>query len=945
MKSGRLGMWHCASLIQVGWCKRAANTAQNAPCGGQLGMAMQEQAATPQVARWRVRTLGALEADDGRRRISRFPSRAVAALLARLALAPTRAHAREELIELLWPGVALHVGRNRLRQTLSTLRALLESPGEGEVLIADRAHLRVAPGALACDAPAFEAAQRRGDAAAASALYGGELLPGLHDEWVITERARLAALAEGLEGRRALPPAPAPLLATPPATSATSLPPLPRYLTRLFGVDDALRLLAAQVQAERLVSVVGPGGAGKTRLAVEAARMLLEGGRFFERVAFVPLVACHDVAQLRCAVAAALGATAGAAEALAETLAPVPTLLVLDNFEQLAAAAAAEVAAWLARCERLHLLVTTRRALGAEGEALFEIAPLALPAGREADPAHPALALFADRARAVRGDFRLDARNLEAVAALVRALDGLPLAIELAASRVRSLPVVQMLAAITAPQPAALDLLARGGPRSALDPRHASMRRTIEWSWRLLDTEAAALLAALTLFPGTFSAGAASALHGAGTRGALLALVEHSLVRLVVADGAEPRYALYEPVREFAAEHLAAQTEAAQHAAARTRLRHWLLGWARALPRSAPRALVEPELATLRALLRPSLADGAAPTVLAIVLALRPWWDCDGIAAADLADIEAVLGAVESEAMGAEARALCADAHELLAHLRFGSGSVELAAAHADAALRWAGAAPLQRARALVRRAWVDLAGYRLDTRWCGALEEALALAAAGGDRETEARALHQLAIIEQLVHRNLDRADALLERSMQLWQALGDRAKAMARWRSRAELLGERKRWREAIAVFVQCEAVAAADGDWVGLLDSALLHGLAACALREWETAAAAIARSAAVGLQRHHGHGLAYALWHQPWPLARLRRPEAAARLMAFAERFWLARVGHVGAPGRRHLRRVRRQVQAQLGHARTAALWAEGAALPLSAAADLVLLRAA
>ena len=134
--------------------------------------------------RWRVRLLGAVQAFDGTERIDRLPARAVAALLARLASQPERAHAREELVELLWPGVALDVGRNRLRQALSTLKSLLEPrdrPGATAV-IADRLHLRVAPGAIECDAHRFERLVRDGRDDETLALYGDEFMPDYYDE-------------------------------------------------------------------------------------------------------------------------------------------------------------------------------------------------------------------------------------------------------------------------------------------------------------------------------------------------------------------------------------------------------------------------------------------------------------------------------------------------------------------------------------------------------------------------------------------------------------------------------------------------------------------------------------------------------------------------------------------------------------------------------------------
>ena len=151
--------------------------------------------------RWQIRLLGSVAASDGVQHLERFPSRAVAALLARLALAPDRVHPREELVELLWPGVALDVGRNRLRQVLSTLKSMLEPPGQpgAAVIQADRHGVRAVDGALGCDARLFEQMIRAGRTAEALALYRGDLMPGFYEDWIGDERHRLAALHESLQ--------------------------------------------------------------------------------------------------------------------------------------------------------------------------------------------------------------------------------------------------------------------------------------------------------------------------------------------------------------------------------------------------------------------------------------------------------------------------------------------------------------------------------------------------------------------------------------------------------------------------------------------------------------------------------------------------------------------------------------------------------------------------
>lgn len=969
---------------------------------------------------WRVGLLGGVQLDGAAQTLHRLPSRAVAALLARLALWPQRLHAREELVELLWPGVTLVVGRNRLRQALSTLKSMLEPPGQPALLRADRLGIRVVAGSLQCDVHDFEALVREGRASEARAVYRGELMPGFYDEWIVQERLRLAALHEHVA--EAAPMGPQPPPSRPAAPSAdTGLadaanvawlrPRLPSYLTRYFGAepgaaqpgdttigrdrdrdrnrdgasdadhDRQAGRLRQQVLAHRLVTLLGPGGAGKTRLAVElahvlrAARVNVEAGveaavgagagagaglegkappQRFDTVAFAALVACSDSAQMLSAIQAGLrsaGDSAVSTDRLVAALADTKTLLVLDNFEQLVDTAAPVVGELLARLPGLHVLVTSRRALGLDGEREFAIAPLAVPdAGAAAAQAanNPAVALFVDRARAVRTDFHLGARNTESVVALVRWLHGMPLAIELAASRVRSMAPGVMLQRLRSAEPGAgaLDLLARSGPRGGLDPRHASMRPVIDWSWHLLDSNQRSLLAHITVFDGSFSAAAAAQVAGSSSPAAVAdhldQLAAHSLLRVVSGGDGSPRLVLDEVIREFASEALPA--EAAK--AARSRHRAGLVGWAQALGRAAPLSKFDDELANVYGALRSAHLDAAPLDALELALALRTHWESAGTALAQMMDIEAALRAASARAdtNTPALRALRSRAHELLSYQRFEAGFADAAATHAQAALDSAGNDPSLRAHALVRSAWVQLAAYRGDASSAVKLQEALQLAKACGDLEAQARALHQLAIVAANQDDDRNAAEALFAKSQALWEQLGDRAKVYARLRNRAQCWFTLGRREEALASYEACEAAAAQAGDFVGLVDSTLSRGIALSEMRRWQQAAAVLARCTALAWGRHHVHGLAYALWNQARVLARLRQPEAAGRLMAFAEDFWAARIGPVSgtgpgtstAPDTLYQRRVRALVQAQVGPARAQMLAVEGRLMNLAAA---------
>ena len=595
----------------------------------------------PAGVRWRVRLFGTLDVEDAQgTRHARFPSRAIAALLARLALAPERAHAREALVELLWPGVELAVGRNRLRQALSTLKSLLEPAGDGTatpVLVADRQQVRVAPGALACDVREFEAALQEGRLADARRLYRGELMPGHYDDWVLDERLRLQGLFERIDralapgaatpdGRASLPSLPLPLLQTPTASpasptapaAAASAPPwlplLPSYLTRWFGAPALRRRMHDEVAAHRLVTLLGPGGAGKTRLAVELATALAANDAngandandaataAFDPIVFVTLLGTEAPEPLVEPVLAALGLRAQpglASEAvLRQALAGRRPLIVLDNLEHLLPAAAPSVLGLVDALPQAHWLCTSRRRLDVDGERVFPLDALPLPPAPPqpttlADAAaSPAVQLFVDRARAARSDFHLSARNAAVLSALAHALGGLPLALELAAARIRSFSPSEMLQRLTRASGAAavgagrgggtpaLDLLARGGVRGARDARHASMEAVIGWSWAQLAPAEARLLAASTVFGGSFTA-AALAFVAEDDDAALRldSLQAHSMLRREpggdaggmafagagAASGAgsgasggdtfdeAPRFALLPPVREYAA--------------------------------------------------------------------------------------------------------------------------------------------------------------------------------------------------------------------------------------------------------------------------------------------------------------------------------------------------------------------------------------------------------
>jgi len=909
----------------------------------------------PTAPRWHVRLLGGLQLDSGQQQITRLPSRAVAALLARLALWPERLHAREELVELLWPGVDLAVGRNRLRQALSTLKSLLETPGlsvgHTPVLLADRLGVTVAAGALACDAREFESHVRAGRHDAAMACYRGELLPGFYDEWIDDERRRLAALAERLPAvatiaATAPPSAPHPAPFPAPPSPDLGRATLPAYLTRFFGAEQQAARLHDTVLAQRLVTLSGPGGSGKTRLAVEVAHAALaahtpNSAPAFDLVVFVPLAACNDPATMLDTLLATLRVRSGAGSAverLAQGLAGRHVLLVLDNVEQLLPQAAGIVAQLGAVLPRLHLLVTSRRLLEVDGEHEFRIAPLALPpaAATLGDAAaSPAVALFVDRARAARADFHLGARNAEVLADLARTLQGLPLAIELAASRVRSFTPAEMLARLRAP-PAGdgstpgLDLLARSGPRAGFDPRHATMHRVITWSWQQLTPPQAALLAALTVFEGGFTAAAAQAVADAGdVHTALDALMSHSLLLAHEGPQGSLRFALYEPIREFAA----AQLDAAARTALRSRHRAWWPRWAAGFGPTPPLAAVRAELPNIETALASALADGAPDDALTLVLALRPALNDVSLPASALARIAAALDASTEPLLRSRA-------HTLLGVLSFDAGQRDTARHHVEQGLALAPASGAVRARAMHALISVRWRSERDAAPLLPLLDEAEVLAQDADDIESLASICALRAYIANVHDRDYARGETLHRRALALWERLGNEHAINGGIYNLAICAFNARRWTEAL---LRLEAVcnnAREQDDWQQLSSALNVQGNTLAALHEWPRAWRAYRDCVEMAWAAVEPLSLAYGLWNAPRALAHLRRAADAGRMMGFAAMYWRSHFGPLTDDDQLDLRRVRRLVAVQIGPAATTAAFAEGERLSLADAVALL-----
>jgi predicted ATPase/DNA-binding SARP family transcriptional activator len=359
-------------------------------------------------------------------------------------------------------------------------------------------------------------------------------------------------------------------------------------VSSFIGREAELARIGALVAGNRLITIVGPGGAGKTRLATEAAAPLAERCR--DGVWLVELAPVTDESAIAQAVLGAfglrdarildrraeLGGTMTALERVFDTLADSDALLVLDNCEHLIGAVAEFAEGLLSRCPQVRALATSREPLGLPGEALVSIPPLGLPpvdAGPEQAAGYPAVQLLLARGRASSAEFVLDQHTVRPVIDIVRRLDGLPLAIELAAARLRVLPVTQIAERLGD----RFRLLA-GGMRTSV-ARHRTLRAVVEWSWDLLTPDERLLAERLAVFPAGATADSAAAVCApAGADGLaaadipdlLLALVDKSLLQ-VVRDGSAfttVRYRMLETIREYGVERL---DERGELAAARSR--------------------------------------------------------------------------------------------------------------------------------------------------------------------------------------------------------------------------------------------------------------------------------------------------------------------------------------------------------------------------------------
>jgi predicted ATPase/DNA-binding CsgD family transcriptional regulator len=407
-------------------------------------------------------------------------------------------------------------------------------------------------------------------------------------------------------------------------------PTLPVYLTSYVGREQELREIAALLTSGdvRLLTLIGPGGVGKTRLAIEAASRLAH--TFPDGVWFVDLAPLIDPALVLPTIARTVGLQESGDDPLDRRLAHYlrdrQALLLLDNFEQIVTAAPG-VSALVAACPDLVILATSRQPLAVAGEQEYALQPLAVPTAGDSSLEIPAaVQLFAERARARDPNFVLTRAVTPTVAEICRRLDGLPLAIELAAARIKALPPHDLIIRLERRLP-----LLTGGRQDA-PRRQQTMRDTIAWSYDLLPPDEQALFRRLAIFVGGFTLEAADTIAGESeldTLAGIASLVDKSLLRQTADETERARYGMLETVREYGLEQLEAHGELDA-----VWLRHaeWLIELAgRLTPLTEPTSVealarLAAEHDNARAALKRALERGDAETGLRLAIALFRLW-------------------------------------------------------------------------------------------------------------------------------------------------------------------------------------------------------------------------------------------------------------------------------------------------------------------------------
>jgi predicted ATPase/class 3 adenylate cyclase len=722
---------------------------------------------------------------------------------------------------------------------------------------------------------------------------------------------------------------------------------LPRQLTSFIGREREMREVKEFLATTWLLTLTGSGGCGKTRLALQVAADLLEA--YADGVWLVELAALADPTLVPQTVASPLGVREEPGRPLTATLTdylrPKQVLLILDNCEHLLTACAQLVEGLLRGCPKLRILASSREGLGIGGEQTYRVPSLSLPDARHLPPLErlhefEAVQLFADRARLSQATFSITPANAPAVVQVCERLDGIPLAIELAAARVKALPVEKLNERLDD-----MFRLLTGGSRTAL-PRQQTLRALIDWSYDLLSEVERALLRRVSAFAGgwTLEAAEAVCVGEAVEEGEVLdlltSLVEKSLVLYEEGEG-EGRYRLLETVRQYARDRL---LEAGEAAAVRSRHRDWFL----ALAEEAEQGLVEAsqtmwldrlerEHDNLRAALAWTVVEGQGEAGLRLGGTLMPFWVVRGYLAEGREHLGRVLTLPGAEARTA-ARAKALYSAAALACLL---GEYEAARAL------------LEESRAIFRELGEkggiasslhplgDLARDQGDYgRARALLEETLAIWRELGDKRGIAFSLMGLGRAAQ-EQGEYGAARALLEESLAISRELGNKGGIASSLHSLGTLARDQAECGRARALVEESLAIWREGGYKLAVGWSLNSLGLTVRDQRDYGRARALLEESLAIFRELGNKRGIAWDLEGLATVAMVQGEPERAARLFGPAEGLREEIGNPLPTADRAEHDRFVAAVRAALGEEAFAAAWAAGRAMSLEQAVAFAL----
>ncbi|HEU5432304.1 MAG TPA: tetratricopeptide repeat protein, partial [Thermomicrobiales bacterium] len=719
----------------------------------------------------------------------------------------------------------------------------------------------------------------------------------LADALALTDAARdsFVALARGPSAATTVP-------ASAELAWRRSLPVPPTPIVGRLKETAALTALLLRPET-RLLTLIGPGGVGKTRLALEVAARA--AAAFPDGVWFVELAPVADAALVVPVIAKTLGLRETGERPLVDRLVDAlhgrRPLVVIDNVEHLTAAAPA-LGDLLAACAGLTILATSRQPLRLRAEREYAVDPLALPDLERLPPVGdlariPAVDLFVRRAEAARPSFALTTENAPIVAEIAVRLDGLPLAIELAAARAKVLPAAGVLTRLERRLP-----LLTGGPRD-MPARQQTLRATLDWSHHLLSPDEQALFRRLAVFAGGFTLEAAEQVGGGRpppVLDLLASLVDQSLLRVLDSDEDAPRFRMLETMREYAGDRL---REAGEEHATQDRLAAWCLTLAeRAEPELAGPAQerwlrrLTAEHDNLRAALAWAISRGDAATALRLAGALERFWTTQGLLGEGRRWLEQALGIDRGVAPAARVKALAVAG--LLAYYQ---GDYDRTTALAEETRQNAHAIGNQIGAGIALMLLGDVAEAEDDFAGAATLfEEALALFRQAGAQSRVGTMINRLGLV--------------------VWRQ-GDLGRAVALHEAALALRREM--------------------GDHVGVATSLMNLGLVVADLGDYERAAALQAESLTLDVEVGFARGLPDNLENFARIAEAIREDERAARLFGAAEALRI-RLGFPWVPfDRDDNQRLIAGLRERLGETAFAAAWDAGRAMSLDDAIAVAL----